>query len=425
MIDDVGERTGRIRVELLPDDAAAHTYRIATDGTQIVTATIWDDDAPELKIVGDGPVTEGAVTNASFTISSAVVVTSLTINYTPESANFIETGSGTPTSTPSALIFTTDAPYTTKLLIPVHNDDQADPAGSIRVTLNEEDPAAATYTVASSPDNTATVAVTDDESLPLITIAAPTSGTAESAGSVGFVISATTDLGDNFRVRYDPSEVAGDFLKASAPENQEDETEARINFSGSAGNFTAVLSVPIDDDDVGERTGQIEVTLLADDADAQTYQVATDGSQSVRATIWDEDAPELKISGGDRVTEGPSVNARFNITSEVEVSSLTVNYTPRSDSFLESGSGTPTTTMPALTFTGDGPWVAPLDIAVHDDEATETNGTITVTLNEEDTPATTYTVAVAPDNAASVNVTDDDSLPLLTITAPAASNSRK
>ena len=137
----------------------------------------------------------------------------------------------------------------------------------------------------------------------------------------------------NFRVRYDPSEVAGDFLKASAPENQEDETETRINFSGSAGNFTAVLSVPIDDDDVGERTGQIEVTLLADDADAQTYQVATDGSQSVRATIWDEDAPELKISAGDRVTEGPSVNARFNITSEVEVTSLTVNYTPMSDTF--------------------------------------------------------------------------------------------
>ena len=187
--DEVGERTGQIQVELLPDDASIPTYRIATNGSQIVMATILDDDAPELKIAGDGPVTEGAVTNASFTITSAVAVTSLTINYTPESTNFIETGSGTPTSTPSALIFTTDAPYTTKLLIPVHNDDQADPAGNIRVTLNEEDPAAATYTIAGSPDNTATVAVTDDESLPLITIAAPTSGTAESVGSVNFVIS--------------------------------------------------------------------------------------------------------------------------------------------------------------------------------------------------------------------------------------------
>ena len=51
------------------------------------------------------------------------------------------------------------------------------------MTLNEESTPSTTYTVADSPDNTAMVAVTDDESLPELTITAPTTGTAESAGN--------------------------------------------------------------------------------------------------------------------------------------------------------------------------------------------------------------------------------------------------
>ena len=97
--------------------------------------------------------------------------------------------------------------------IEVHDDMQSDPAGNIRVTLNEETPPASNYTVAGTPDNTAIVAVTDDDSLPLLTITAPTTGTAESARMVDFVIGASVDLGTDFRVRYDPSEVAtGNFL---------------------------------------------------------------------------------------------------------------------------------------------------------------------------------------------------------------------
>ena len=119
--------------------------------------------------------------------------------YTPESANFLETGSGTPTSTPQPLNFSGDGPYTTTLRIEVHDDMQSDPAGNIRVTLNEEPtPPASNYTVAGTPDNTAIVAVTDDDSLPLLTITAPTTGTAESARMVDFVIGASVDLGDRF-----------------------------------------------------------------------------------------------------------------------------------------------------------------------------------------------------------------------------------
>ena len=327
--DNVGERTGQIQVELLPDDAPAQKYRVATNGTQTVMATIWDDDAPELKITGGDRVTEGPSVNARFIISSEVAVTSLTINYTPVSTNFIESGSGAQTTTPTPLMFTGAGPYTAPLDIPVHNDDVEEADGMIMVTLNEEDPAAGTYTVAGSPANSAEVNITDDDSLPLLTISAPTVGTAESADMVNFVITTTTNLGSDFRVRYDPSEVSSDFLNAAAtPTSQEAETEQDIDFTGSSGTFTATLSVPIHDDDVGERTGQIQVELLPDDASIPTYRIATNGTQIVMATIYDDDAPELKIAGDGPVTEGTATHASFTITSEVIVSSLTINYTP-------------------------------------------------------------------------------------------------
>ena len=261
--------------------------------------------------------------------------------------------------------------------------------------------------------------ITDDDSLPLLTITAPTTSTVESAGMVDFVITTTTDLGDNFRVRYDPSEVSGDFLDETAAPSQEDITAKGINFTGSSGTFTATLSVPIHVDDVGERTGRIRVELLPDDAAAHRYRIASDGSQIVTATILDDDAPELKIAGDGPVTEGAVTHASFTITSEVPVTSLTINYTPESTNFIETGSGTPTTTPNALDFMGDGPYTTKLLVEVHDDDQADPAGTIRVTLNEESTPATSYTVAEIPDNSATVAVTDDESLPLITITAPA------
>ena len=96
----------------------------------------------------------------------------------------------------------------------MHDDEATEADGTIMVTLNEEDTPATTYTVAVAPDNAAEVNVTDDDSLPLLTITAPTAPTAESAGMVDFVITRRQPiLVTNFRVRYDPSEVSGDFLR--------------------------------------------------------------------------------------------------------------------------------------------------------------------------------------------------------------------
>ena len=148
---------------------------------------------------------------------------------------------------------------------------------------------------------------------------------------VDFVITTTTDLGTDFRVRYQPAEVSSDYLNENAtPTSQEEMTAQEVDFTGSSGTFTATLSVPIHDDDVGERTGQIRVELLPDDAAAHKYRIESDGTEVATATILDDDAPELKIAGDDPVTEGTATHASFTITSEVMVSSLTINFTPES-----------------------------------------------------------------------------------------------
>ena len=423
--DSTGERTGQIQVTLLPDDAPTQTYRVKSNGEETVMATILDDDAPELKIAAVGPVTEAPNAKAQFIVTSQVPIPSanhpLPVYYTPVSTNFIQSGSGQRTPTPTSLTFSGNGPYTAPLEIEVHNDDIKESDGTIIVTLEEESTPGTKYTVAEAPANSDSVAVTDDDSLPLLTITAPTTPVAESDGMVNFEISAETNLGTSFRVRYDPSEVDnGDFLDENASTNQEEETATQIAFSGSASPYTGTLSVPIHDDSTSERTGQIQVTLLPDDEAIHTYRVKSDGSQTVMVTILDDDAPELKIFAGSAVVEGDGNTADFTITSQVPIPTannpLTLNYIVSGGDFIESGIGG--TKLLPYTFSTQSPYTTTISIPIAVDTQAEPDGEIVIILEEESTPGTTYFVATTPDNTATVGVTDDDSAPLVTITAP-------
>ena len=81
--------------------------------------------------------------------------------------------------------------------------------------------------------------------------------------------------------------------------------EQLVNFSTDDNGitYTGTLAVPIHDDGVGESTGMIMVTLLNQQGVYRTYFVGTD-DYSAMATIWDDDAPELKILDGKAAVEG-------------------------------------------------------------------------------------------------------------------------
>ena len=338
-----------------------------------------------------------------------------------------ETDGTDPTSGPNTnstidrtltLNFTEDeGAYTATLsFATVEDSADSDDTGTITVTLQDDPAVTDTYTVSTEIGaNIAEVVVINEDSLPVLSIADATNPTAESAGSVDFVV--TAEGASTMTVFYQASEVAsGNFLNVD--NGQEGINTAELTFvqaDGSTGLFVDTLSVAIHDDEIGEITGKIEVTLVIQTGIVRTYRVLADGTEQAEATIWDDDAPELSISGDSATTEGEP--AMFTITAQVLPANSTVNidYTPVSTNFLATTvTGVKEENHP-LVFSGDGPYTAPLVVAIDDDTVVDEKGTLTVTLNQKD-PIAGYTVtSVSGGNEATIDVYDDEGLPVVTI----------
>ncbi len=159
----------------------------------------------------------------------------------------------------------------------------------------------------------------------------------------------------------------------------------------TAGATSTDLPVATVDDDANEADGSISVTLNT----GTDYTVAT-GSAAV--TVHDNDAPVVSITAGSGVTEGTS--ASFTVSaSPVPATPLDVALTigQSGDVAASSETGSKTLTVPvsgSVTF----------EVATVDDAVEEPNGTLTATISA----GTGYTVAAAPDNAATVAVSDND-----------------
>ena len=367
--DEISENDGEIQVVLQGPaltTAENQSYRVGSPSSAMVT--IVDNDAPVMSIANGAGVTEGTDTHAVFPITVDATpndtdnITSpnqvLLVRYTVEQPDMgydfvleTDTTNQPQSEWPTALLdFTDDNPNcgvavanpncgktTANLSIPLIADNRAESNGIVRVTLipititqdgiEIPDPQRQ-YTISTvTGENTGDVLVTDNDPTPMLTIAAPASAVAENdgvipgdadTGYINFVITSTIDLGTDFKVRYDPSEVGGNFLRT----DQEDIRVEAIEFAPSGSNFTAILPVPIDNDTVGENSGQIQVELLVGDSSTETYDVADDGSQTQTITIHDDDAPVLSIGNVGTVSEWTEPGIEFPITALVSPDSL-------------------------------------------------------------------------------------------------------
>ena len=148
-VDDAAdEADGAVSVTL----ASGTGYTLAT-GQDSAMVTVRDNDEPVVSIAGGAGVTEG--TDASFTVTAnpapaAPLDVALTIAQSGDFAASGETGSRTVT-----------VPVTGSLdvEVPTVNDTDDEPDGSVSAALE----AGTGYTVAASPDNAATVAVSDND----------------------------------------------------------------------------------------------------------------------------------------------------------------------------------------------------------------------------------------------------------------------
>ena len=161
----------------------------------------------------------------------------------------------------------------------------------------------------------------------------------------------------------------------------------------TAGATSADLAVATVDDAADEADGSVSVTLES----GTGYTLAT-GKGSAAVTVRDNDEPVVSIAGGSGVTEGSS--ASFTVSaSPVPAAPLDVTLAVgQSGDFAASGeTGSRTVTVPvtgSVTF----------EVATVDDGADEPDGSIIATLGT----GTGYTVAAAPDHAATVAVSDND-----------------
>ena len=409
--DSIAEATGEIEVVLHAPTANTAENQYYSIGSQnSAKMTIYDDEAPELSIADAAAIVEGTDSEAVFPISAKVSPNKvLAVRYTvsqPNSGYDYALSTGTTTA---RLDFTTGK-TTANLLITIVDDNRADSNGIIRVTLEEisvttndvgEVVVDRQYTVSAvTGEDSGDAMVTDNDPTPLLTIAPPANPVAENAGVANYVITSTIDLGSGFKVRYDPSEVVGDYLDETASPSQAAITTQAIDFVYSGSDYVAVLAVPIHDDRVGEDTGEIQVELLIGDSTTETYNVATDGSQTQTVTILDDNAPVLIIGDAGTVTEWTDAGIAFPLTVLVSPNSgFNIIYTLEesggdfvNDRFEKSGN---TRTV----FFHRGNTRETLFIPIESDDIEEVNSTVTVTLEPDNRP----TLADSAWNLASPN----------------------
>ena len=416
--DDIGEITEFFTITL-----GDPTNGDITGVNSVSKITILDDEAPVLSIGNGAAITEAVGAMAEFPVTASFNSDKITVYYTPtqpaQAGDFLG-GSLTSESTTSVeLDF--EGGTSAMLEVPIANDDHPEANNSITITLEDEQNRGGgqlviTYSVADVPNNSGTVAVTDDDSLPIISIVADNGETAENAGPAQFTLTAM-GLSSNtmLMINATPAEDGGDFITDGVAT----ETNFPVEFGvGSDGSYTGMLSVMLNDDEIGESTADIQVTLNPDPKPAKTYRI---GATTIGTmTILDDDAPELSISAGTPVTERDNLQVMFTILAKVQPENATVaiDYTPESDDFLAAGVSGVKVENHSLTFEGDGPYTANLPISVDDDEKVEETGSIKVTLNQKaQNPSTGsipgYTVASTPNNEASIKVYDDDELPVI------------
>ena len=212
----------------------------------------------------------------------------------------------------------------------------------------------------------------------------------------------------------------GDFLTASQAETKT--TSLTFAQVGGIGSFVDTLNVPIHDDEVGENTGQIEVTLLAETELVRTYRINSDGTEDALVTIWDDDAPVISIGNAPNLTESANAELRFPLTALVSPNkSISIYYTlEESDQsgdgdFIvggDEGSGK----FQSIDFSG-GSKASHLVIEIDSDDDSEGSSIVTVTLEAQpgNLSDAEYHL-VSPNTPVTATVFDDDSLPILTIT---------
>ena len=351
------------------------------------TVAVSDNDAaptPVVSVSAGSGITEGG--DATFTVTASPAPTAnLDVSVTVSQSGDYGATTGRRTVT---------VPTTGSVTLTVGTtDDTTDETdGSVTATVN----AGSGYTVSSS-QGAATVAVSDNDDAPTPVVSVTAGSGVTEGGDATFTVTASPAPASNLAVSVTVSQ-SGDYGATTG------QRTVTVPTTGSA-----TLTVSTTDDDADETDGSVTATVNA----GSGYTVSsTQGAATVGVSDNDDaPTPEVSVSAGSGVTEGG--DAVFTVTaSPAPSSNLAVSVTVSQSGDYGATTGRRTVTIPT---TGS----VTLTVGTTDDDADETDGSVTATLNA----GSGYTVS-SSQGAATVGVADnDDAAPEveITVTVEAAS----
>ncbi len=351
------------------------------------TVAVADNDAaptPEVSVTAGSGITEGG--DATFTVTASPAPTAnLDVSVTvSQSGDY-----GATTGRRTVTIPTTGS---VTLTVGTTDDDADETDGSVTATVN----AGSGYTV-SSTQGAATVGVADNDDAPTPVVSVTAGSGVTEGGDATFTVTASPAPASNLAVSVTVSQ-SGDYGATTG------QRTVTIPTTGSV-----TLTIGTTDDTTDETDGSVTATVNA----GSGYTVSSTQGAATVAVSDNDDAPTpvVSVTAGSGVTEGG--DAIFTVTaSPAPAANLAVSVTVSQSGDYGATTGQRTVTVPT---TGS----VTLTVGTTDDDADETDGSVTATVNA----GSGYTVS-SSQGAATVGVADnDDAAPEveITVTVEAAS----
>ena len=353
------------------------------NGTQQVTSTITDDDVAELSIVATTQAAEDA-TDGLFTLSttkqfdSPVTVTFSTSGTAASATDFTATGT---TVVFPALSNTVTIP------IEVLADNIVESDETVIVTMTNT--SNSDVTIAASPNDHATVTITDDDVAEL-SIVSTTQATED--GTAGrFTISTTKMFDSPVTVTF---AVTGNAIAGT------DYSSLGTTVSFPAMVADAVIFVNAANDNIVESDETVIVTMTATSNTDVT--IAATPNDHATVTITDDDVAELSIVATTQAAED-ATNGVFTISTTKQFDA------PVTVTFTRTGTATSASDFTSIGTSVEFPALSnsvtiPVDVIA--DNIVESDETVIVTMTG--TSNTDVTIAATPNDHATVTITDDD-----------------
>ena len=365
---------------------AGSGYTVSSTQGAATVAVSDNDDAPTpvVSVTAGSGVTEGG--DAVFTVTASPAPTAnLDVSVTVSQSGDYGAATGKRTVT---------IPTTGSVTLTVGTtDDAADETdGSVTATVN----AGSGYTVSSS-QGAATVGVADNDDAPTPVVSVSAGSGVTEGGDATFTVTASPAPASNLAVSVTVSQ-SGDYGAT---------TGKRTVTVPTTGSVT--LTVGTTDDTTDETDGSVTATVNA----GSGYTVSSSQGAATVGVADNDDAPTpvVSVTAGSGVTEGG--DASFTVTaSPAPTANLDVSVTVSQSGDYGAATGQRTVTVPT---TGS----VTLTVGTTDDDADETDGSVTATVNA----GSGYTVS-SSQGAATVGVADnDDAAPEveITVTVEAAS----